>query len=198
MPSDTLPSAEIHIHMAIANLHSTVTNTHMPTVILHSTEIFLSMSPAWCTLQRHTLTCLLPRGTPHNHTFTGTLCTETQIHMSTALLHSKETHIHMPTANVHFTDTHFNDHCILHSTETLIHMTGAINALKRNTYSHPTAINTLYRNSYFTGPLPISCYMYTHSKPSAVLHSTDTYFHANSCATPCRNTHSHVHCHNAL
>jgi hypothetical protein len=61
MPSDTLPSAEIHIHMAIANLHSKVTNTHMPTVILHSTEIFISMSPAWCTLQRHTLTCLLPR-----------------------------------------------------------------------------------------------------------------------------------------
>ena len=74
-------------------------------------------------------------------------------------------------------------------------MPGAINALKnKNTYSHPTAINTLYRNTYFTGPLPISCYMYTHSKPSAVLHSTDTHFHANSCSTPCRNTHSHVHC----
>ena len=158
MPSDTLPSAEIHIHMAIANLHSTVKNTHMPTVILHSTEIFISMSPAWCTLQRHTLTCLLPRGTPHNNTFTGTLCTETQIHMSTALLHSKETHIHMPTANVHFTDTHFHDHCILHSTETLIHMTGAINAPKRITYSHAHCHQRTLQKYTFTGPLDTSLY----------------------------------------
>ena len=149
MPSDTLPSAEIHIHMAIANLHSKVTNTHMPTVILHSTEIFISMSPAWCTLQRHTLTCLLPRGTPHNHTFTGTLCTET--------------HIHMPTANVHFTDTHFHDHCILHSTETLIHMTGAINALKRITYSHAHCHQRTLQKYTFTGPLDTSLYRCTHS-----------------------------------
>ena len=114
--------------------------------------------------------------------------------MLTANIFNRNTHVH-GYCILDTTDTHFHDHCILHSTETLIHMTGAINALKnKNTYSHPTAINTLYRNTYFTGPLPISCYMYTHSKPSAVLHSTDTYFHANSCATPCRNTHSHVHC----
>ena len=81
-----------------------------------------------------------------------------------------------------------------HYREIVIYMPGAINALKRKTYSHLTAINTLYRNTYFTGPLPISCYMYTHSKPSAVLHSTDTHSYSHCCPALCRDTHSHSYC----
>ena len=101
----------------------------------------------------------------------------------------------MLTANIFYRNTHVHGYCILDTIEKYS-FTCLVPSMhsKKNTYSHPTAINTLYRNTYFTGPLPISCYMYTHSKPSAVLHSADAYFHANCCATPCRNTHSHVHC----
>ena len=57
MPSDTLPSAEIHIHMAIANLHSTVTNTHMPTAYYPLQKHTLTWPLPFCTLKKDTFTC---------------------------------------------------------------------------------------------------------------------------------------------
>ena len=104
------------------------TNTHSHDYyIMNFTETHIFMPTIYYTVWKHIFTCQVP--TLHS--------TETHIHMLIALHQSTETHIQMPIAiTALYSNTHSHAHlcpclyrkphshskCILHSTETHIHM----------------------------------------------------------------------------
>ena len=127
-------------------LHSTETHIHMPNTILLYRNTFFHDHCQHCTLKKQNIMPIAISALYRNtclHTRFILLCTETQLHVTTAYC-TLQIHTHMQTDILHSGETHIHMlSTILHSTDTHSHFPIATTALYRNTHSHAQYYLTL-------------------------------------------------------
>ena len=164
----------------------------MCTAALHSIEIHIHISPAYCTLYNHS---------SHAHYLVHSI--ETCIQIPTAITAlQRNTDSHTQSCPAFYTKTHSQSYCLLHTTETCIHiassflhstqkhipMTSAITALYRKTYSHGHCDLSVYRITVSPAHWSSVLYRNIHSYACCMVHSTVTYTHMPSEDLPSTET----------
>ena len=147
MPTAILNSKESHINMptAMAAFHS---NTHSQVqcdkTLYRTTNLNVHYYPAFDrNTHSHANSCTALYINTCFHTRFILLCTETQLHVTTAYC-TLQIHTHMQTDILHSGETHIHMlSTILHSTDTHSHFPIATTALYRNTHSHAQYYLTL-------------------------------------------------------
>ena len=170
MPTAILNSTESHINMptAMAAFHS---NTHSQVqcdkILYRTTNLNVHYYPAFDrNTHSHANSCTALYINTCFHTRFILLCTETQLHVTTAYC-TLQIHTHMQTDILHSGETHIHMlSTILHSTDTHSHFPIATTALYRNTHSHAHLCPCLYRKP--------------HSHSKCILHSTETHIHMDT------------------
>ena len=147
IPTAILNSTESHINMptAMAAFHS---NTHSQVqcdkTLYRTTNLNVHYYPAFDrNTHSHANSCTALYINTCFHTRFILLCTETQLHVTTAYC-TLQIHTHMQTDILHSGETHIHMlSTILHSTDTHSHFPIATTALYRNTHSHAQYYLTL-------------------------------------------------------